>query len=55
MYYIIAIILQFVVTPTRYIINTMYLKNFPNTIKLLKVDCFEGFSNCSNVDELVIN
>ena len=31
------------------------LKIFPNTIVLLKVDCFKGFSNWSNVDELVIN
>ena len=30
-------------------------ENFPNTIMLLKVDCFEGFSNYSNVDEFVIN
>ena len=33
----------------------MDLKTFPNTIMLLKVGCFEGFSNRSNVDELVIN
>ena len=32
----------------------MDLKIFPNTIMLLKVDRFEGFSNQSN-DELVIN
>ena len=37
------------------IINAMDLKIFPNTIVLLKVDHFEGFSNWSNVDELVIN
>ena len=30
-------------------------ENFPNTIVLLKVDCFKGFLNRSNVDELVIN
>ena len=30
-------------------------KNFPNTNMLLQVDCFEGFSNRSNVDKLVIN
>ena len=36
-------------------INAMDLKNFPNTHMLLKVDRFEGFSNQSNVDELVIN
>ena len=30
-------------------------ENFPNTAVLLKVDRFEGFSNQSNVDELVIN
>ena len=28
---------------------------FPNTIMLLKVDHFEGFSNSSNVDEMVTN
>ena len=33
----------------------MDMKIFPNTIMLLKVDHFEGFSNWSNVDELVIN
>ena len=33
----------------------MDLKNFPNTIVLLKVDCFKGFSNRSKVDKLVIN
>ena len=46
---------QFFVTPTECIINTMDLKNFPNTIMLLEVDCFEGFSNHSNFNELVIN
>ena len=30
-------------------------KNFSNTTILLKVDRFEGFSNQTNVDELVIN
>ena len=33
----------------------MDLKIFPNTIVLLKVVHFEGFSNRNNVDELVIN
>ena len=46
---------QFAVAPTGCIINVMDLKIFPNTIILLKVDQFEGFSNQSNVDELVIN
>ena len=46
---------QFVVAPTEYIINAMDLKIFPNTIVLLKVDRFKGFSNQSNIDELVIN
>ena len=46
---------QFVVAPTRCIINAMDLKIFPNNIMLLKVDRFEGFSNWTNVDELVIN
>ena len=41
--------------PTRCSINAMDIKNFPNTNVLLKVDCFEGFSNESDVDELVIN
>ena len=36
-------------------ISAMDLKFFPNTNILLKVDNFEGFSNWSNVDELVIN
>ena len=43
------------VTPTGCIINAMDLKIFPNTIVLLKVDCFEGFLNQSNVDELATN
>ena len=30
-------------------------ENFLHTIMLLKVNQFEGFSNKSNVDELVIN
>ena len=55
MYYIYHNFSQFVVAPTRCIINAMDMKNFPNTIVLLKVDHFEGFSNWSNVDELVIN
>ena len=46
---------QFVVMPTGCIINAMDLKIFPNINILLKVDRFEGFSNQSNVDELVIN
>ena len=51
----ISIFSQFVVISTRYIINAIYLKIFPNTIVLLKVDHFEGVSNWSNIDELVIN
>ena len=30
-------------------------ENFPNNIMLLKVNRFEGFSNWTNVDELMIN
>ena len=52
---ILVIFSQFVVAPTGCIINAMDLKIFPNTIVLLKVDCFKGFLNRSNVDELVIN
>ena len=55
MYYNITIFPQFVIAPTGCIINAMDLKNFPNTIMLLKVDCFESFSNQTNVDKLVIN
>ena len=44
MYYNIANFSQFAVTPTRCIINAMDLAN---TNMLLKVDHFEGFSNCS--------
>ena len=55
MYYNITIFSQFVVAPIRCIINALDLKIFPNTIMLLKVGPFEGFSNRSNVDELVIN
>ena len=56
MYYIISqIFSRFIVAPTGWTINAMDLKIFPNTIVLLKLDCFEGFSNRSNVDELVIN
>ena len=55
MYYNIAICSRFVIAPTRCIINAMNLKNFSNTIVLLKVDSFKGFSNQSNIDELVIN
>ena len=46
---------QFVVAPTGCIINAMDLKIFPTNIMLLKMDHFEGFSNQTNVDELVIN
>ena len=53
--YNITIFSQFVITPTGCIINAVDLKIFPNNIMLLKVDRFEGFSNQSNVDELVIN
>ena len=55
MYYDIAIFSKFVVTPTGCIINAIDLKIFSNTIVLLKVDHFKGFSNRSNVDKLVIN
>ena len=55
MYYNITIFLQFVVTSTGCIINATDLKIFPNNTMLLKVNHFEEFSNCSNVDELVIN
>ena len=55
MYYDILIFSQFVVAPTGCIVNAMNLKIFLNTIVLLKVDRFEGFSNQSNDDELVIN
>ena len=30
-------------------------ENFPNSNMLLKVDHFERFSSCSNVNELMIN
>ena len=46
---------NFLFAPTECIINAMDLKIFPNTIMLLKVDHFEGFSNPCNTDELVIN
>ena len=55
MYYDIAIFLQFILAPTRCIINAIDLKFFPEIIVLLKVDHFKGFSNLSNVDKLVIN
>ena len=55
MYYNITIFSQFVVAPTRCIVNAMDLKIFSNTIVLLKVDGFKGFSNQSKVDKLVIN
>ena len=52
MYYNTArIFSQFVVAPTG-CINAMNLKIFPNTNMLLKVDCFERFSN---INELVIS
>ena len=46
---------QFIIAPTGCIINVMDLKIFPNNIMLLKVDCFEGFLNRTNIDKLVIN
>ena len=46
---------QFAVAPTRCIVNAMDLKIFPNHIMLLKVYHFEGFSNQSKIDKLVIN
>ena len=52
MFYIITFFSQFVVAPNGCIINAMGLKIFPNTIMLLKVDQFEGFSSWSNIDEL---
>ena len=53
--YNIVIFSQFFVTHTGCIIDAMYLKIFSNSTMLLKVDHFKGFSNQSNVDELVIN
>ena len=55
MYYNITIFSQFVVASTGCIINATDLKIFPNNTMLLKMDHFEEFSNCSYVDELVIN
>ena len=55
MYYNITIFLQIVVTLTGCIINAMDLKIFLNTIMLLKVNCFEGFSNQGNINESVIH
>ena len=55
MYYNITIFSQFVVAPIGCIINAVDVKIFLNNIILLKVDCFEGFSNWSNVNKLVIN
>ena len=55
MYYNITIFSQFVNAPTRCIISAMDPKIFPNNIMLLKVKHFEGFSNWTNVDELVLN
>ena len=52
---ILLIFSQFVVAPTRCIVNAMDLKILLNTIVLLKVNRFKGFSNQSNVDELAIN
>ena len=52
---ILQIFSQFVVAPTRSIINAMDLKNFHNIIMLLKAGRFEAFSYQSNNDELVIN
>ena len=52
---ILLVFLQFVVAPTGCIVNAMDLKIFPNIIVLLKVDRFKGFSNRTNVNELVIN
>ena len=46
---------QFVIAPIKCIINAMDLKIFPKNIMLLKVDRLEGFSNRTNIDELVIN
>ena len=46
---------QFVIAPTGCIVNAMDLKIFPNTIVLLKLDCFKAFSNWSNVDKLMTN
>ena len=43
MYYNITIFSQFVVAPTRCIINAMDLKIFPNNIMLLKVDHLKDF------------
>ena len=54
MYYNIKKFLHFVVAYW-IIINAMDLKIFPNTIIALKVNQFDGFSNKSNVDELMIN
>ena len=55
MYYNITKIFNDFVTPTGYNINAMEPKIFPDTNMLLKMDRFEGFSNQSNIDELVIN
>ena len=55
MYYNITIFSQFVITPTGCIVNAMDVKIFLSTYVLLKMDPFEGFSNRSNVDKLVIN
>ena len=52
MHYNIAIFSQFVVTPTRYIINAMDRKIHEYTIKS---GPFEEFLNWCNIDYLVIN
>ena len=45
MYYDIATFSQFVIAPTRCIVNAIDLKIIFNTIVLLKVDHCKGFSN----------
>ena len=41
------------VIPTGYTTDHMALKFFPETILLLKVDCFEGILNCNKIDRMV--
>ena len=55
MHYNITFFFTICFASTGCIINAMDLKIFPNIIMLLIVDRFEGFSNQSKVDELVIN
>ena len=56
MYYNITIFFQNLSSHLPDALSTLWIgKFFPTFIKLLKVDCFEGFSNRSNVDKLVIN